>query len=60
MMWEADAHAEEATRVRQTHMQEKNTCKTDAHAEEEGMQGTHARRPSQDRVRVLVRECNGW
>jgi hypothetical protein len=23
MTWEADAHAEEATRVRQTHMQEK-------------------------------------
>jgi hypothetical protein len=37
-----------------------NMCKTDAHAGEEGMRGTHARRPSQDRVRVLVRECNGW
>jgi hypothetical protein len=38
----------------------KEACKTYAHAEEEGMQGTHSRRPSQDRVRVFVRERNGW
>jgi hypothetical protein len=60
-------HAGKEARVRKTHMQEKkhvqgrhtcrksNTCKTDVHAEEESMRGTHARIPSHDRVRVLVR-----
>jgi hypothetical protein len=40
MAWQANVHAEGSTRV-----------KHPAHAKEEGMRGTHARRPSQDRVR---------
>jgi hypothetical protein len=58
MSWRKDMRGVHA-RIweRKTTGRKRSGRKKNAHAEEEIMQGQHARRPNY--VRVLVRECNG-